>query len=419
MKQTLLKCETASSLLLSTLLVCLLAPGGVVKAGPFEDGRLFLHVQPGESYSPKINPVGRSGTPLCGEAVTSVPRGVGVVLVFVVAAFPGGQVPTLHGISFGLEYDPARLEIIDSGNQAYGVEQTTDWPGPGSSTHLLWKLEPTGQSIEIYWFAVRPIGGLNSRLRLTPGVFGGRFFGLDGEEIDGFGSLGFGVAGALDCPPEGTCCLPDGSCSLVTEGWCLQAGGYFSGHPQDCSTCDPVGACCHDWTCTVTLEEVCTLESGVFAGEGSACEPNVCIPMGACCQTDGKCSVVRGDECIPSNFLPGALCDPSPCSTFGACCLEARRSCQLLAGDDCLIADGDYLGDGTVCGPAVCQIGLCCFNHDSDCRYSTVVKCEGDGGSFNEGYYGPIEEACSVCCCPATIAASWGSLKSRFRESAK
>lgn len=51
------------------------------------------------------------------------------------------------------------------------------------------------------------------------------------------------------------------------------------------------GACCNvaAQTCELTLPEDCTSSGFEFLGLGTDCDPNPCIPSGACCRPDGSC----------------------------------------------------------------------------------------------------------------------------------
>ena len=76
----------------------------------------------------------------------------------------------------------------------------------------------------------------------------------------------------------------------------------------------PFGACCFpDYSCVVMDEVTCVGMGGVYRGDGTDCDPNICV--GACCFADGSC-----DD-----------------SADGPACTTAGGS--------------SYLGDGTDCGP--------------------------------------------------------------------
>jgi FtsP/CotA-like multicopper oxidase with cupredoxin domain len=83
-------------------------------------------------------------------------------------------------------------------------------------------------------------------------------------------------------PPSGlgACCIPDGSCVLVTSNQCANLGGTFQGIGTSCSPnpCQPpVGACCfNDGTCEVLTMSNCVARGGTYLGDGSTCSSNLC-----------------------------------------------------------------------------------------------------------------------------------------------
>ncbi len=94
---------------------------------------------------------------------------------------------------------------------------------------------------------------------------------------------------ALICGPSpdcieigGACCLPDGSCVVLTEKECGAQGGDYQGDGTDCdpNPCDqPEGACCFsDGSCVVLSEADCVAQGGVYQGDGTDCDPNPCGP---------------------------------------------------------------------------------------------------------------------------------------------
>jgi FtsP/CotA-like multicopper oxidase with cupredoxin domain len=83
-------------------------------------------------------------------------------------------------------------------------------------------------------------------------------------------------------PPAGlgACCIPDGSCVLVTSNQCASLGGTFQGVGTSCSPnpCQPpVGACCfNDGSCEVLTFSNCVARGGTYLGDGSTCTSNLC-----------------------------------------------------------------------------------------------------------------------------------------------
>jgi hypothetical protein len=382
--------------------------------GPFEGGRLFLHYAESVEYVPGADLRGGSNGALCESAVIAAPSAGNVFVCYVVAAFPPRTSPLLRQVSFGIDYDPHLLQIVDYAFYGGIEERSTNWPEPDTSVHLgLGELR--GRSIELLWFAVRPRTDQPAELRLGSGAFGGIFEGPGWDDlIEGFGSVGFGQSGVLECPPLHTCCLPDRSCELTTVYRCGQLEGFPFEGGADCGPCADTGACCMEWVCAIGVAAACADAGGEFQGAGTSCDPNACIPTGACCLAGGTCMVRQQTECPDSAFYPGETCSPSPC-TFGACCYyeEFGALCVLTTEAVCLDRGSEYRGDGSLCDPLPCLPGICCVDSIPDCFYSAPEDCP---GSFVPGSFGPPETACFVaCCCGPTIDASWGSIKSTFR----
>jgi spore coat protein A len=85
-------------------------------------------------------------------------------------------------------------------------------------------------------------------------------------------------------------------------------------------------------------------------------------PTGACCATDGTCSVVftPGTECGGAWQGNGVPCDPNPCpQPTGACCLPtASGTCVEDTEHECGEEGGTFLGTGAVCTDADCPVVL-------------------------------------------------------------
>ncbi|HKQ46712.1 MAG TPA: hypothetical protein VJZ71_01435 [Phycisphaerae bacterium] len=77
-----------------------------------------------------------------------------------------------------------------------------------------------------------------------------------------------------NCPPCGSCCAGDGTCTGTTQAGC--AGTWTLG--GTCSP-NPCGArCCFgNGTCAIQMEADCVAQGGCFGGTGTTCAPNPCI----------------------------------------------------------------------------------------------------------------------------------------------
>ncbi len=84
-------------------------------------------------------------------------------------------------------------------------------------------------------------------------------------------------------PATGACCLPDGSCEVMTQDACTDAGGVWHEEHATCDPdpCEPVtpatGACClPDGSCEVMTQADCAVEDGVWQGRDTTCDPDPC-----------------------------------------------------------------------------------------------------------------------------------------------
>jgi hypothetical protein len=73
--------------------------------------------------------------------------------------------------------------------------------------------------------------------------------------------------------PSGACCLPSGSCEMISELACSGSGGTWSGAASTCTPglCPQPGACWLLDGCAIVMEGVCTYAAGTFQGGGSTC----------------------------------------------------------------------------------------------------------------------------------------------------
>ena len=99
-----------------------------------------------------------------------------------------------------------------------------------------------------------------------------------------------------DCIPKGACCMQDGAGCFeeMNEVECLKENAIWHGEDSVCSDvlCPVVGSCClDDGSCSVVFDNECIDVSGAFQGQGSNCTTTVCpLPGGS------------GDECTDAFF---------------------------------------------------------------------------------------------------------------------
>ena len=139
---------------------------------------------------------------------------------------------------------------------------------------------------------------------------------------------------------------------------------------------------------------------GIYQGDGTTCDPDPCLPIGACCSTDGSCVTLTEQDCTSeagTSWSEGVACDAEVC--MGACCFS-DLPCAQISSDDCTGGGGIYEGDGTTCDPDPCpQPEACCFP-DAHCEDLTPLACgAAAGGVQNQG------ALCVDTICPIRIGA--------------
>ena len=175
---------------------------------------------------------------------------------------------------------------------------------------------------------------------------GGVWLGGTGENVlhgctiaDNLGSLGGGLRsdGAFTLDR----CIVWGNCAVIHGAQIYQGHGTLQ-----CSVVDSSGV--YSPSHAITYDENCRFV-----------DPSFCDPAG-CGYTDtGEYTLESGSVCLPENSpcgtLIGALgegCGGTP--AMGACCF-ADGSCEVRTIDECLIQQGSYQGDDTLCTPDLCQ----------------------------------------------------------------
>ena len=83
----------------------------------------------------------------------------------------------------------------------------------------------------------------------------------------------------FDTNAAGACCLPDGSCSIITMAACGAQNGIYRGAGTTCSgPCPQPGACCLPTnTCVLAQPQACADQGGVFYGPGTPCTADTCL----------------------------------------------------------------------------------------------------------------------------------------------
>jgi hypothetical protein len=162
-----------------------------------------------------------------------------------------------------------------------------------------------------------------------------------GSNVTVEGSLGKGHAICSTCPPE----------AVVTEGGLPIGGG---GGPPG------TGACCYtDGSCTVQTSTACTTAGGMYQGNGTVCAPNPCPqPTGACCVGD-ECSITTAADCLGNYLGDDTICVSNLCCcTYppegSYCCVDNTNS-EYHCCFDIVPCCRDTIGFATTAGHCMCM----------------------------------------------------------------
>lgn len=240
--------------LLAVAALCCL--GSAALAGPNAGGTLIVAAAVGTVYTTDhTGYCGATGLTDCNAAVTRHDGSAPVVFNFI-AAFPGAS--RLAGITFGMQYT-AGVSLIEWAHCGEFELANPAWPASGEGTAVTFSPPRTDQLVPVYWLAAYSYYSDPDVLSLIPHPGQGGNFGDDSipsiiDPIAGYGALGFDTDGSVACPPPGdipgACCFEDGTCQVLLESECADAGGVFQGPEVPCldDTCPQpaTGACCID-----------------------------------------------------------------------------------------------------------------------------------------------------------------------------
>ena len=230
----------------------------------------------------------------------------------------------------------------------------------------------------------------------------------------------------------GACCLPDGSCAILTQIECDAQCGTYQGDNIPCLVqCveQATEACCFpDNTCQNLTLCQCAQQGGASKGAGTTCaDPDICVPTGACCLPNfGGCIVVSEEDCLnlcgdykgdgtSCNFLrcprrivkkeiesgtesPPQSPPAAPSVDLGACCFD-DGTCTEISECNCDNQGGTYSGDGTTCAGVVCFGGQCCILGPPFTCTDDVLEddCLADCGVWTDLF------TCSQVACPSFV----------------
>ena len=247
----------------------------------------------------------------------------------------------------------------------------------------------------------------------------------------------------LDCPR--TSCTNCGGCGFTNQSGCycdalcVDFGDCCS---DACTECNQCPAICGDGSCNGSEDSCnCSVDcpddpnscsscecdvarsAGGVAGSNCACDAGCTDRQDCCanqCEVCGDCVPPTGACCFLGKGIPvcqplsqsdcqnqggsyngdNTSCDLAPCTLgLGACCgslipggggvAGGSPGCTILPGYICGLAGGDYAGDGTSCGPDICNSGACCHTDlkqgplgHAYCDFYTQSHCSEIGGTF-------------------------------------
>lgn len=163
----------------------------------------------------------------------------------------------------------------------------------------------------------------------------------------------------LGCEPgAGACCLPDGTCELMTVQDCQAKGGVYRGDGVDCASANctqPSGACCFsNGFCVPLTQSNCAGAGGTWVGAGTSCGANNSCPTGACCLPIGSCvDGLTQQQCLAQGGTfrgVGTSCATQSCpQPNGACCIDNGFCVNVTQAECAGIPGGRWAGPLTTC----------------------------------------------------------------------
>ena len=426
----------------------LAAAAGIASAGPNADGTLIV-VNPALSYNDDPNNICGQGTPpiSCADANTELDgsSAQAVKIWKVYAAFPGTPTPRLKAVTFGIEYG-AGVHIVNKGGCLTAGDEFHygSWPASGTGTSIVFNTTHTEALVECYWFAgyadgVDQFSVINYP---DPNSPGSQFADDSGppptfDNVMGFGSLGFGLAGNAPCPlASGACCdVVTGECSVESFANCQNdnAGGHAHtfGNKESCNPNPCFGRvpCCGyiggvGPICQITTQDSCVTVKGWYISgpTGSSCSPNPCQndTLGVCCKGD-TCTYVPILTCRTHGgvFVPQWWgCIPSAqenvCDSVAVCCDNTTNTCLIKRPDDC---NGYVFRNSTSCDPNPC-ISACCINAATDsaaCLPLSPKDCrEYPHSDPHWEWHAGVQCGDGSICATPVERTTWGQIKQRY-----
>lgn len=260
---------------------------------------------------------------------------------------------------------------------------------PGLCTCLDFPSSPPDGDVDLHDFAAMQLAFSGTAQGACCDLNQGCADGLE-EDCTGLYLGDFTKCAETQCPPIGACCQEDGSCSLMTCEACIGCG------------CPP-----NECPCT------CTGGGGGYQGDGFDCIPNPCDQpdTGACCQQDGTCDddILEADCLIANGFYQdnGSLCINVTCEQpqwpTGACCMMDGTCVDDQTEADCWATGWSYQGDGSTCATDACgPTGACCMGDGSCTEDLSIAECDTAGGAYEGDATvcspNPCVQPAAACC---------------------
>lgn len=160
------------------------------------------------------------------------------------------------------------------------------------------------------------------------------------------------------CEQTGACCLPNGTCQVLTAANCSVQGGNYNGDGTACTSSSCAAdlcPCCFVSTggCVTLPPSTCVAAGGIAGPIGQTCTGYVCFPTGACCLPTGQCigPVSPGDCAAQGGTFQGngTSCANVTCpEPLGAACFP-NGFCLQLTASQAAAAGATWAGPGTTC----------------------------------------------------------------------
>lgn len=234
------------------------------RPGRNANGAMVVHTNNDINYTSSANYCSSSLPTTCDDFVTisTKPLESQRAVIWLIAAFLPDANPGVTAIQFGISHNLPSEEYISRSSACgpSGLLEYPDenWPGGAQETgNLIAYPTPVYSNLfPFYWFGVWGApGDPHFGTRTHPFVGVANFVDDSTPPVQdicfNFGTIRWGEPGFNQCPAPletGACCLPDGSCLILSQPECDSQGGDFRGLDIPC-TPDP----CENAPCQVTV----------------------------------------------------------------------------------------------------------------------------------------------------------------------